>query len=135
LLAAGAVLAGLGAAWRAGESSSNSSYYLDALAWLVVAAGAAVEAVSANLFFQVQPRFARRRALLLAIPGVIAGIAGCYLASAVFDSDSSPFAAGVANAALVGGIGAGLAGFFSLAWFYGGAYAARRIEKLSEEDW
>jgi len=36
---------------------------------------------------------------------------------------------------MVGGVGAGLAGIFSLGWFYGGNYAAKRVEKLSEEEW
>ena len=134
LIAFGGALAGLGAALRA-DGGSPSSYFLDVLGWFVVVAGAVLEAKTAQLFLAAFPRPARRRAIAFAVVGVIAALAGCVVASAVVDRDSPALLSAVAMFGLVAGIGLGLAGLFSLGWYFGGDYAAGRIEKLSEEDW
>jgi hypothetical protein len=139
LIGTGALFAGVGAVIRAstpdGSTRHSASHLFDAAAWLIVVIAAVIETISASLLFQIEPRGARRRGVLLAALGVLAALLGCYLASSTFDDDSPAVLSGAANVVLVGGIGAGLAGVMSLGWQYGGAYAARRIEKLGEDDW
>lgn len=134
VIAIGGALAGLGAWLRAGDGS-NSSFYLDVAGWFTVVAGAVLEAKSAQLFLAASPRAARRRAAAYTAFGVIAALTGCAVASAVVDGDSPPFVSAIAMFGLVGGIGLGLAGLLSLGWYYGGDYAAGRVEKLSDEEW
>lgn len=134
LLAAGAALGGFGGALRAADAESAAALAI-VTGILVVLAGAAVEALAAQRFLQALPASARRRALVLACCGFIAAIGGCVLASTAFDADAPWPLAGWALATLVGGIGAALGGIGSLAAFHGGDYAARRIERLSDEDW
>ncbi len=139
LIGVAATVAGAGGTIRAtaldGSGRDSATYLLDVVAWLVMLTAAANEAFAANPFFQIDPRAARRRAILLASVGLFASLLGCYLASWVFEDSSPAILPGVANAVLVSGMGALLAGLLSLGWSYGGNYAARRIEKLSEEDW
>lgn len=139
LIAVAAFLAGVGALIRATESPGSTShsfgYLFDVAGWLIALFAAIVEARVADLFFQFSERGPKRRALALTLIGLICAIAGCYSASVLLDRDSPAIVAALANALMVGGIGAGLAGMFSLGWFYSGNYAAKRVEKLSEEEW
>jgi hypothetical protein len=139
LIVLGGVLAGLGALMRAmtrdGSASHSAAYLLDSCGWLIVVAGAVVEARAAQLFLQATPRPASRRAVSFWVLGLLAGLTGCVLASKVSADDTPALVAAGAMFVLISGIGFGLAGFFSLAWYYGGEYAGRRIEKLSDEEW
>lgn len=134
VLLLGGVLAALGAALRSANYGS-ATYYLDVLGWLTAVAGAGLEAKSAQLFLAAVPRPARRRAVAFAALGPIAALAGCVISSAVVDQRTPAVVAGIAMGGLVGGAGFGLAGLLSLGWYYGGDYAAGRIEKLSDEEW
>ena len=130
----GAALAGVAQLIR--ESSSDSStYLLDVVGWIVVVAGSVIEASTAQILFPAQPVPTRRRATSFAALGVIAAVLGCVLTSMVADNDTPAIVSGMTMFVLVGGIGLGLAGTFSLAWYYGGDYAARRIERLGDDDW
>jgi hypothetical protein len=133
LIAAGGLLAAFGAARRA-DGGSNATYYLDVLGIVVALAGAAIETMSAQLFLAADQQSARRRAIALLVGGLVTGFAGCVLASVVAEDDNALVSA-TGLFALVAGCGAGLAGFLSLIWFFGGDYAAKRIERLSEEEW
>ncbi len=139
LIAIAALLAGVGALIRAIESPGSAShslgYLFDAVGWVLALIAAVAEARIADLFFQFSERKARRRALVLTLVGLTGAIAGCFVASAVVERESVAIVTAVANAVMVGGVAAGLAGLFSLGWFYGGNYAAKRVEKLSEEEW
>jgi hypothetical protein len=139
LIALGGVLAGLGAFVRAvtmdGSASHSAAYLLDSGGWLAILAGAVVEARAAQLFLMATPGPARRRAVLFWVLGLLAGLAGCVLASTASGDDAPALVPAGAMFVLVSGVGFGLTGFFSLAWFYGGEYAGRRIEKLSDEEW
>jgi len=133
----GAALAGVAQLIRESSfgNSSSATYLLDVLGWLVMVAGAVIEASAAQIFFPAQPVPTRRRAFTFAVLGVIAAVLGCVLTSMVADDDTPAIVAGVTMFVLVCGIGFGLAGAFSLAWYYGGDYAARRIERLGDDDW
>lgn len=133
IIALGGVLAGTGAAIRA-ATDNPATYYLDTLGWFTAIAGAAFEVKSASLFFVATPRSARRRAVAFAMAGVAAGLAGCVAASTIGD-DAPALLSGACMALLVSGFGFGLAGLLGLGWFFGGEYAAARIEKLSDEEW
>lgn len=134
VIALGGLLAAIGGYRRAGDGSS-ATYLLDIIGIFAVLAGAVIETRSAQLFLAAYPISAQRRAFAFAVIGVIAGLTGCIAAARIVDNDQPPLLSGIAMFGLVGGLGLGLAGLLSLAWFYGGDYAARRIEKLSEEDW
>ena len=132
----GGLLAGAGTLWRAqNDGAGNGTYLLDIAGWLTAAAGALLEAKSSLLFFQVFPSSSRRRAIVFAVLGIVAALAGCIVASTVADDDAPALLSAATMTALVGGVGFGLAGLFSLAANYGGDYAARRIEKLGDEEW
>jgi len=139
LIAVSALLAGAGAFVRAtespGSSTHSSGYFFDVAGWLLACAAAIVEARVSDIFFQFSERKQKRRALSLTLVGILCALIGCYFASLLVGRDSPTVLAALANAAMVGGVGAGLAGIFSLGWFYGGNYAAKRVEKLSEEEW
>lgn len=134
LIALGGLLSAAGGYLRAGDGGS-ATYYLDVLGLMLVIAGAVFETRSAQLFLAARPQSARRRALAFAVVGVIAGLTGCIAASRIADDDAPALLSGLALFGLVGGFGLGLSGLLSLAFFYGGDYAARRIETLSEEEW
>lgn len=135
-MSVGAATGFLGGALRASEHGGASGSSLPIVAgFLVVLAGAAVEALTAQLFLQVMPNLARRRALALSLGGVGGALLGCVLGSTAFDAGAPWPLAGLATATLVGGVGAALGGLASLAAYHGGDYAARRIEQLSDEDW
>lgn len=134
-MAVGGVLAAVGAAIRNGSGGSNETYLLDAAGLLTAVSGAVIEAKTADLFFEATPVSAMRRAIALAFGGIVAALSGCVLASFVFDDSAHALLPAGAMFILVGGAGAGLAGLFSLAWYYGGEYAAKRIERLSDQEW
>lgn len=139
LLVVAALLGFAGGAIRAAAepgSSRTSAASLPIAAGMIAGLVAAVvEARSALLFLQATPRPAHRRTIALAVGGVAAALVGCVLASTAFDTHAPWPLAGLAMAALVVGIGGALGGIASLAAFHGGDYVARRIERLSDEDW
>jgi hypothetical protein len=138
IIVAGGLFAAAGAVVRAtaaGSDAQSSSYLLDVAGWLTVVAGAVLEARAAQLFLQAFPRSAKRRAISFTTFGLPAALIGCVLASTVADSDAPALVAGAAMFVLLAGAGIGLAGLFSLGWFYGGDYAASRIERMGDDDW
>jgi hypothetical protein len=131
LIGAGAVGWGLAALLRArftrGDLGFSGSYLLDVVGLLALFAGAILEARVASLFLEVRMDSVRRRAIGETVVGIVAALAGCVALGAAMDA--SP--ARALLAILLGlGIGVGLAGCFSLAWFYGLDWAAGRMERL-----
>ncbi|MGH2562257.1 MAG: hypothetical protein ACRDJH_24625 [Thermomicrobiales bacterium] len=124
-----AALAGAAAAWRA-RGGPNGTYLFDVAAWLLAVGGAVSEARVGTLLFGFAPVPARRRALLLTLLGLLTFLLSCVL-YAVGSADNEAIR-GVAGAALIGGIGLGLGGLFTLAAYYGGDYAASRIERMDD---
>jgi hypothetical protein len=138
IIVSGGLFAAAGAVIRATEAGSDArgaSYLFDVAGWLTVVAGAVLEARTAQLFLQAFPRAAKRRAISFATFGVLAALIGFVIASTVADSRAPAAAVAAAMFVLVAGAGTGLAGLFSLGWFYGGDYAAGRIEKMGDDDW
>jgi drug/metabolite transporter (DMT)-like permease len=133
LVVAGAVLAGLSRGIRAdrGTDQANWTYVLDVVAVLLAVAGAIFEARTADLLFNFAPRAARRHAFLRLVGGVLVGLLACVLLSFVDQPVVHSLAAGV----ILLGVGIGAGGLFSLVWYYGGGYAADRIQERSKEDW
>lgn len=129
---AAAAVAGLAAAWRAAGGPATT-YLLDSAGWLLAVAGAAAEARVGALLFDFDPRGMRRRAAAGAVVGIVVCLAGCLILS--LSSSGGTLVQGMAGAALVGGFGLGLGGILTLAWRYGGGYAADRIDRLADDDW
>jgi hypothetical protein len=129
----GAVLAGLadGVREAAGTGEANWTFFLDVVGLLLVFGGSVLEARSADFFFTFAPAQTRRRALILLITGLVAFLFACVLLSEL----DQPFLRGAAGALLMGGIGIGAGGLFSLVWIYGGNYAAERIQDRANDDW
>ncbi len=130
---AGAVLAGLSSWYRAdrGSDRANWTYFLDVVAVLLAIAGAVFEARTADFFFNFAPGAAKRHAFLRLAEGLFVGLFACVVLSFV----DQPVVHGLAAGAILLGVGIGAGGLFSLAWYYGGGYAADRIQERSEEDW
>jgi drug/metabolite transporter (DMT)-like permease len=130
---AGAVIAGLSSGIRAdrGSDQANWTYFLDVVAVLMVVAGAVFETRMADLLFNFAPKDAKRRAFLRFFGGVLVGLLACVLLSFVDQPVVHGFVAGV----ILLGVGIGTGGLFSLIWYYGGGYAADRIQERSKEDW
>jgi drug/metabolite transporter (DMT)-like permease len=126
----GAFLAGLGEGIRAANDSASWTDLLDAAGLVLAVAGGVFEARTADLLFDFAPRPARRRAMLLLVVGLLVIVFACVLLSA-FDQ---PVLHGIAGGAVVLGLGFGAGGLFSLAWFYGGGYAAGRIQDRADDD-
>ena len=139
LILTAALAAGAAAALRArlppGTTRHSATYLLDTAGWLLAAGGAVVEARVGDLLLTAGHRAARRRAVAFAAFGIVAALGGCFSLSAFVSGALGGLARGIAAAALVGGVGLGLAGLFTLVWHYGGRYAADRIQRMGEEDW
>jgi drug/metabolite transporter (DMT)-like permease len=133
LVVAGALLAGLGDGIReaAQTGEANWTFFLDVMGLLFALAGGVLEARSADLLFTFAPAETRRRALIR----LIAGIAAMLVACVALGSVDEPFPRGLAGALLMAGIGFGSGGLFSLAWIYGGGYAANQIQDRADDDW
>jgi hypothetical protein len=133
LILTGAVLAGSadGVREAAGTGEANWTFFLDVMGLLLVLGGSALEARSADLLFTFAPAQTRRRALILLITGLVAFLFACVLLSKL----DQPIFRGAAGALLMGGIGIGAGGLFSLVWIYGGNYAAERIQDRANDDW
>ncbi|MGH2532218.1 MAG: hypothetical protein ACRDJW_07900 [Thermomicrobiales bacterium] len=129
LVTIAAVLAGVAAAWRA-RGGPNGTYLLDVASWLLAVGSAVAEARVGLLLMGFAPAPARRRALLLTVVGLFTFLLGCMLFSAGSNTDA--LIPGIAGASLIGGVGLGLGGLFTLAAHYGGDYAASRIERLDD---
>jgi hypothetical protein len=106
-------------------------YLLDVVAVLLAVAGGIYEARTADIFFNFAPRDARRRAMLSLLGGLFVALVSCVLLSLV----DQPLVRGIVAGVLLFGVGIGAGGLFSLAWYYGGRYAADRIQERSEDDW
>lgn len=138
LILCSAALAGLGAYSRAtaGFGSSSAGGYLLETAGLLLAAGAAAwQARVAEMLIVFDSKAVRRRAILSLLAGMCTALIGCVAASTVESNRYEVYLRAIADAGIVGGLGLGLAGFFSLAWAFGMGYAGARIERLSKEDW
>jgi hypothetical protein len=132
LILLGAVVAGIGAGWRSGDGP-NASYLLDTAGLLLAVAGAVADTRVGALVMSFAPREERRRALIRLTIGLVAFLPGC-LALSVLGSGQA-LARGLGSAALTGGAGLALGGLLTIAWHYGGDYAADRIDRLSDDDW
>jgi hypothetical protein len=133
LILAGALLAGLGDGLReaAGTGEANWTFVLDMVGLLLALAGAVFEVRSADIMFGFAPAETRRRALIRVIAAILTILVMCVALGAI----DQPVLRGAAGALLMFGIGFGLGGLFSLAWIYGGGYAADRIQDRANDDW
>jgi drug/metabolite transporter (DMT)-like permease len=133
LILSGALLAGLGDGIRAAadRGEANWTFFLDVVGLLLALGGAVLEARTADLMFAFAPIPARRRALLRLIAGILVALFACLLTGAF----GRPLLRGIVGAALIAGVGFGAGGLFSLAWHYGGVYAADRIQDRVNDDW
>ena len=133
-----AALAGLGAYLRAaagpGESSS-AGYLLETVSLLVATGAAAWQARIAGILILFDPKAVRRRAILSLLAGICAALGGCIAISTIEPDRYENALSALSEAGIFGGLGLGLAGFFSLAWAFGMGYAGERIERMGEEDW
>lgn len=118
-----------------GSSTHSATYLLDVLAVAMTAVGIVLEVRAAEILISAGLLRAKRRAILCAVAGLVAGLAGCWLATGLIRGDASAAAVGLASAAMAAGVGFGLAGLVSLGWSVGGDYAARRVQELGEEEW
>ncbi|MEA2586009.1 MAG: hypothetical protein QOF33_4094 [Thermomicrobiales bacterium] len=139
LVLLGALLAG-GATWlrdrlSPGSTGRSLTYFLDIAGWLFAIAGAILEAKVGDLLLTAHRVSARRRAVLFALVGLGAALAACATIPIRSSGASATPLRVVLAAVLVGGFGLGLGGLATLAWFYGGRYAERRIERMGEDDW
>lgn len=137
LLAAG--IAGL-AAWLRGRTGSgtgahSATYYLDALSWLFAVAGALIAAWVGEMLLSAEHRKTRRQAILTALVGLGAAITACATIPIRTSTDEGLAVGAGLSALLVGSAGIGLSGLATLVWFFGGRYAADRIQKMGEDDW
>jgi hypothetical protein len=131
LVVAGALLAGVGEGVRAANDGASWAFLLDAIGLLLAVGGGFFEARTADMLFDYAPGPARRRAVLLLILGLLVSLIACVLLS----SSDRPLVSGVVGAVIVLGVGLGAGGLFSLLWYYGGRYAADRIQERSNDDW
>jgi hypothetical protein len=134
-----AALAGL-AAWlrdrlAPGTTGHSATYFLDVGSWFLAVAGAVLEARAGDLLLNARLPAARRRAILFASGGLGTALVACATIPLRSSGASAPPLRAVLAAVLVGGFGIGLGGLATLAWFYGGRYAERRIERMGEDDW
>lgn len=138
LLLLAMLMAGSAAALRSiltpGSRAHSATYLLDALSLVVAVAAAGLEVKASAFQFELAPRSARRRAIALALAGTATAMVSCVGAVWSSEQGTPVFTEVPFYAALIGGFGAGLAGLASLGWWYGGAYAARRIEAMGDED-
>jgi len=131
-------LAGLGAYSRATDgfgASSAGGYLLETTGLLLAAGAAAWQARVAEMLIVFDSKAVRRRAILSLLAGMCTALIGCVAASTVETNRYEAYLPAIAQAGTVGGLGLGLAGFFSLAWVFGMGYVGSRIERSSEEDW
>jgi hypothetical protein len=118
-----------------GTGRHSATYFLDVAGWFLAVAGAAIEARVGDLLITAGQLAARRRAVLFAVTGIGAALVACAtIPLRSSGASATPLRAALA-AIMVGGIGLGLGGLATLAWFYGGRYAERRIERMGDEDW
>lgn len=118
-----------------GTSRHSATYLLDVLGWLLVVAGAFLEAKIGALLLNAGQRAAHRRAILFAVIGLSAAMTACITIPDRSNAGGNPLARVALASILVGGIGLGLGGAATLIRFYGARYAADRIAKMGEEDW
>ncbi len=138
ILLAACALAGTGAYLRSispAGSQANRWLVLES-AGLLVAAGSSVwQARTAERLVQFNARQVRLVAIFSLLAGVMLLLLGCIFLSAA-GSDRFDTAVIVLNeVAIVGGIGLGLSGLFTLMWAFGLDYAGARIEQRSDEEW
>jgi hypothetical protein len=138
LIVTGGFLAALAVVLRdrlaRGEALFNASYLLDA-AWVLLAiAGAVLEARVGALFLAFAPAPARRRAVLETVVGLVVALGGCVGLGAVQAEGIGVLLRPLLAGALAAGLGVGLAGIFTLAWFYGVDWAAGRMERLDQPE-
>ncbi|CAN5565587.1 hypothetical protein BH23CHL5_BH23CHL5_00870 [soil metagenome] len=89
----------------------------------------------AERLVQFNARQVRRVAIFSLLAGVMLLLLGCVFPSAA-ESDRLETAVNVmSEVAIVGGVGLGLSGLFTLMWAFGLNYAGGRIEQLSDEEW
>ena len=118
-----------------GSPAHSATYLLDVLAVGLTIVGIVLEVRAAEILISGGLVSARRRAILCAVLGIIVGLVGCWLTTGLIRGDASAIAVGLTSAAMAAGVGFGLAGLVSLGWSVGGEYAARRVQKLGEEEW
>ena len=118
---------------RAAADRARATFLLDTAAWLLAAFGAAAEARVNAIVFPARPGMIRRRALILAVGGTLGLLGGCVVLSFGRNGLDAAVPRAIAAAALVAGLGGSLGGVLTLAWVYGGAYAADRIAEFDED--
>jgi hypothetical protein len=133
LIVIGAVIAGVSDGVRAAADSgeANWTYALDVIGILLAVAGGVLEAQSADMMSAFAPDETRRRALVRVIAAIPATLIVCVSLGAL----DQPVVRGAAGALLVLNLGFGLGGLFTLAWIYGGSYAANRIQDRVDDDY
>ena len=132
---AGAIVAAFGTVLRDRGSADNGPTYLfDTLGFLLAVGGAVLIARVGAIFLEFAPASARRGAIFQAVTGIVAALAGCVALGTIEAEGSGKWLRPLVAAALVGGVGAGLAGLFTLAWFYGLDWAASRMERLDRSE-
>lgn len=135
LLLAGALLAAAGVAVRDRRSEGDGPVYLlDGLGFLLAVGGAVLVARVGAMFLEFAPAGARRGAILEAVGGIAAALAGCVGLGAVAADGVAEWLRPVLAAGLIGGIGVGLTGLLTLGWFYGLDWAAGRMERLDRAE-
>ena len=136
LILGGAVLSAGAVALRdrfaRGDDLHDASYLLTTLAFLLAVAGAVLEARVGGIFLAFAPRPARRRAILETVLGIAACLAGCVALGGVESEGGGTLVRPLLGGLLIGGLSAGLAGLFTLGWFYGLDWAAGRMERLDQ---
>jgi hypothetical protein len=139
LVSAAAIFAALAIWLRSrtdpGTGSHSATYYLDVLSWLLAFGGAMLVAWVGEILLSAEHRRTRRHAILAAFTGLGAAIIACATIPIRTSTDEGLIARILLAGLMVGGFGIGLSGLATLVWFFGGRYAADRIQHMGEEDW
>jgi hypothetical protein len=107
--------------------------FLFALCWVLLPFVAL--AIAYGDAFLLRHGVGGRRVLLTLISGVFSALAACVVLSIAGDDAASGVAGAVGYALLFSALALALSAAFALAFGRSGDYLARRVAKLSEEDW
>jgi O-antigen/teichoic acid export membrane protein len=132
----GGIIAGIGSWLRERTAGGNDqwTYVLDTFGLLVAVIGAILDFRASARITEFRPDWGRRRATLLAVSGVAAGLGSCIVLGWVTTLDS-PAARGALTAVWTAAIGISLAGLLHIGWFRGSGWLERRIEQCVDEEW
>jgi hypothetical protein len=128
-VALGASLGATSTLLRDVGDDDSRTYLLDAVGWLLAAAGAVAEARVSAILTAFEAKREQRRATLFVSLGIGVALGACVLLSTV---SGLVALRAIAAALLIVGIGAGLGGGLSLAVTVGARYAADRLANLED---